>query len=48
MRLAESLFAASGFEPEQQLDRQLMAQAILAALARLPAEQRECFAAGRG
>ncbi|MGU3628745.1 RNA polymerase sigma factor [Comamonas sp. C24C] len=43
LRLAESLFAASGFEPEQQLDRQLMAQAILAALARLPGEQRECF-----
>lgn len=43
MRLAESLFAASGFEPEQQLDRQLMAQAILSALARLPVEQRECF-----
>ena len=41
MRLAESLFAASGFEPEQHLDRQLMAQAILAALARLPAELEE-------
>ena len=43
MRLADSLFAASGFEPDQQLDRQLMAQALLAALAQLPTEQRECF-----
>ena len=43
LRLADSLFAASGFEPDQQLDRQLMAQALLAALAQLPAEQRECF-----
>lgn len=43
MRLADSLFAASGFEPDQQLDRQLMAQALLNALAQLPAEQRECF-----
>ena len=43
MRLADSLFAASGFEPDYQLDRQLMAQALLAALAQLPAEQRECF-----
>ena len=43
MRLADSLFAASGFEPDHQLDRQLMAQALLAALAQLPAEQRECF-----
>ncbi|MEG0046707.1 MAG: sigma-70 family RNA polymerase sigma factor [Comamonas sp.] len=43
MRLADSLFAASGFEPDHQLDRQLMAQALLAALAQLPTEQRECF-----
>lgn len=43
MRLADSLFAASGFEPDHQLDRQLMACALLAALAGLPAEQRECF-----
>ena len=43
LRLADSLFAASGFEPDQQLDRQLMAQALLAALAQLPTEQRECF-----
>ena len=43
MRLADSLFAASGFEPDHQLDRQLMAQALLAALAQLPIEQRECF-----
>lgn len=43
MRLADSLFAASGFEPDAQLDRQLMAQTLLAALARLPADQRECF-----
>ena len=43
MRLADSLFAASGFEPDAQLDRQLMAQTLLAALAQLPAEQRECF-----
>lgn len=43
LRLADSLFAASGFEPDHQLDRQLMAQALLAALAQLPAEQRECF-----
>ena len=43
LRLADSLFAASGFEPGQQLNRQLMAQALLAALAQLPTEQRECF-----
>ena len=43
LRLADSLFAASGFEPDRQLDRQLMAQALLAALAQLPADQRECF-----
>ena len=43
MRLADSLFAASGFEPDHQLDRQLMAHALLAALAQLPTEQRECF-----
>ena len=43
LRLADSLFAASGFEPDQQLDRQLMAQALLAALAQLPAELCECF-----
>lgn len=43
MRLADSLFAASGFEPDHQLDRQLMAQALLAALSQLPTEQRECF-----
>ncbi|WP_417283627.1 sigma-70 family RNA polymerase sigma factor [Comamonas sp.] len=42
-RLAESLFAASGFEPDHRLSRQLMAQALLDALASLPAEQRECF-----
>ena len=43
MRLADSLFAASGFEPDSQLDRQLMAQLLLNALAGLPAEQRDCF-----
>lgn len=43
LRLADSLFAASGFEPDAQLDRQLMAQTLLAALAQLPADQRECF-----
>lgn len=43
LRLADSLFAASGFEPDHQLDRQLMAKALLAALAQLPAEQRACF-----
>ena len=43
MQLADSLFAASGFETDHQLDRQLMAQALLAALAQLPTEQRECF-----
>ncbi|WP_415796251.1 sigma-70 family RNA polymerase sigma factor [Comamonas aquatilis] len=42
-RLAESLFAASGFEPDHSLNRQLMAQALLDALASLPLEQRECF-----
>lgn len=42
-RLAESLFAASGFEPDHHLNRQLMAQALLDALAGLPVEQRECF-----
>ena len=43
LRLADSLFAASGFEPDHSLDRQLMAQLLLDALAGLPAEQRECF-----
>ena len=42
-RLAESLFAASGFEPDHRLDRRLLAQLLLDALAQLPVEQRECF-----
>jgi RNA polymerase sigma-70 factor (ECF subfamily) len=41
--LVESLFAASGFEPEHCLDRQRMARALLQALAGLPLAQRECF-----
>ena len=42
-RLAESLFAASGFEPAHRLARRLLAQLLLDALAQLPVEQRECF-----
>ncbi|MFD2754014.1 sigma-70 family RNA polymerase sigma factor [Comamonas terrae] len=41
--LADSLFAASGFEPQHCLDRQLTARALLQALAGLPPQQRECF-----
>lgn len=41
--LAGSLFAASGFEPEHCVDRQLTARALLAAVDSLPPEQRACF-----
>ncbi|WP_370681001.1 sigma-70 family RNA polymerase sigma factor [Comamonas sp. GB3 AK4-5] len=41
--LADSLFAASGSEPEYCVDRQLTARALLAAVASLPPEQRACF-----
>lgn len=41
--LADTLAAASGFGPERQLDSREQAQALLDALAALPAEQREAF-----
>ena len=43
MQLAETLFAHSGFNPEQWLGRKDLARALLAALADLPADQREAF-----
>ena len=43
MHLAETLFAHSGFNPEQLLGRKDLARALLAALADLPADQREAF-----
>ncbi|MGE8318855.1 MAG: sigma-70 family RNA polymerase sigma factor [Comamonas sp.] len=42
-RLADSLFAASGFEPDRQLDRRTAGRLLLQALAELPAEQRATF-----
>lgn len=42
-RLADGLFAASGFEPDRQLDRRAAARLLLQALADLPAEQRATF-----
>jgi RNA polymerase sigma factor (sigma-70 family) len=41
--LADTLVAASGFGPERRLDSREQAQALLDALAALPAEQREAF-----
>lgn len=43
MRLAETLFANSGFDPERLQDRKDLARALLDALAQLPPEQRETF-----
>ena len=43
MQLAETLFAHSGFEPERLQGRKDLAQALLAALADLPADQRAAF-----
>ncbi|MDR2334764.1 MAG: sigma-70 family RNA polymerase sigma factor [Burkholderiaceae bacterium] len=43
MRLAETLFAHSGFEPERWQGRKDLARALLAALTELPAEQRAAF-----
>ena len=41
--LADALFEASGFGPEQMLNRKQAAQQLLTALAALPAEQRSSF-----
>ena len=41
--LADTLAAASGFGPERRLDSREQAQALLDALAALPAAQREAF-----
>jgi RNA polymerase sigma factor (sigma-70 family) len=41
--LADTLAAASGFGPERRLDSREQAQALLDALATLPAAQREAF-----
>jgi len=43
MRLAETLFANSGFDPERLQSRKDLARALLDALAQLPPEQREAF-----
>ncbi len=43
LQLAETLFAHSGFDPAQRLGRKDQARALLAALADLPADQREAF-----
>ena len=43
LALVNTLFVASGFGPEQQLDRRQAAERLLAALAELPALQRSSF-----
>ena len=43
MTLAETLFAHSGFNPEQLQGRKDLARTLLDALAQLPPEQREAF-----
>ena len=43
LALAHVLFAESGFEPEQQLNRRRLAERLLAALAELPVLQRSSF-----
>lgn len=43
IQLAETLFAHSGFNPEQLLGRKDLARALLGALTELPSEQREAF-----